>query len=152
MIIRYINTFWHLYWFTDIDEDPATNKVRCRICKQADLSGYGTWIGRKSLRQHLNSAAHAANVARQNEERARAERTRENLAHPYLQAGSLKLQSAASYLNSSAKIDSKVILQEDINGISIHDSDMPMFTAEELDAYFPGVDDNAHLKSQELLH
>lgn len=50
-----------------VEQDPATKKVRCLICKEADPTGSGHWINKSSLKGHLDSDAHATEVLRKRE-------------------------------------------------------------------------------------
>ncbi|KAJ7787250.1 hypothetical protein B0H14DRAFT_3580816 [Mycena olivaceomarginata] len=44
------------------EEDSATKKFRCLVCKEADPANLGAWIARSSLAGHLRSAVHQAHV------------------------------------------------------------------------------------------
>lgn len=68
---------WHNFSLSDmprskplppeIELDPTTKKVRCKICKDGDPLGLGVWILKKSLDKHLESDAHKTEVLRKAE-------------------------------------------------------------------------------------
>ncbi|KAF8056083.1 hypothetical protein FPV67DRAFT_1732296 [Lyophyllum atratum] len=62
----------------DVEIDPATKKVRCKICKDGDPLGLGTWINKKSLDKHLESDAHKTELLRkiERDEQAAAQKAR----------------------------------------------------------------------------
>ncbi|TFK65723.1 hypothetical protein BDN72DRAFT_900421 [Pluteus cervinus] len=68
----------------EFELDDVSGKVRCLICKEADPSGLGLWIDRRSAKKHLESETHQTEVFRKDErerqqahDKARLERLRQ---------------------------------------------------------------------------
>jgi hypothetical protein len=65
------------------EQDPQTKKVRCIVCKEADVLGLGIWIQKGSLYKHLESDAHKIQVMRklQRDQWAASEQSRLHAAY-----------------------------------------------------------------------
>ncbi|KAJ7474227.1 hypothetical protein FB451DRAFT_1351527 [Mycena latifolia] len=77
-----------------VEQDSASKKVRCIICKDGDPMNNGKWIDKKSLTGHLESAQHLAQVANKCERDKQAAEKARRLEETYSGAPADPIQAS----------------------------------------------------------